>query len=67
MQNNCCNEKQNIKQSQTNTQIIVPVQARTEYELALESGLIPSDTTLQEWLNRNTNNTNNILEFGDNV
>lgn len=69
--NNCtqsCTKSLTIEQTNTNTQIIIPVAAKSDYELALESGAIPPGTTLEEWLNRTINNpVSNILEFGDNV
>ena len=40
------------EQSQTNKEIIVPVAAKSDYQLALESGFIPPDTTIKEWLGR---------------
>lgn len=55
-------------QSETNRTQIIPVRAMSDYELALASGEIPAETTLQEWLNRPLPNpAPGIIEYGDNV
>lgn len=54
-------------QSQTNRTLEVPKEAYSDYELALQSGLIPPGTTLEEWLNRPVNASMEITEYGENV
>lgn len=39
-------------QTKTNRVFVIPSEAKSDYQLAIESGEIDPDTTLTEWLNR---------------
>ncbi len=68
--NHCCptcGKSLTEEQTKTNTEIVVPVAAFSDFELAKTSGAIPEDMTFEEWLNRPVNVANGIFEFGDNA
>ncbi|WP_418360179.1 hypothetical protein [Sphingobacterium detergens] len=62
-----CGKSLTEEQTQTNRQIVVPVAALSDLDLAIESGAVPPDTTLDEWLNRPVNQSISIVEYGDNA
>lgn len=52
---NFCVDRRNLlgeNQTLSNRTIVVPSSAKSDYQLAIESGEIDPDTTLTEWLNR---------------
>ena len=65
---NSCRRRRSIlgdTQTETNRTLVVPSSAKSDYQLAVESGFF--EGTLEEWLNRPVNTSLEVTEYGENV